>query len=89
MILGHFIRQNHNQAEQFVSLVPILDVPNWSLFSQKMGIYFKASCLKIFWAVQMIKIVFACHQFQQTKTALIHVDHIVPAIKKECLKDHR
>ena len=51
-----------------------------------MGIYFKASCLKIFWAVQMIKIVFACHQFQQTKTALIHVDHIVPAIKKECLK---
>ena len=32
-----------------------------------------------------MKIVFACRQFKQTKTALIHVDHILPASRKSAL----
>ena len=33
-----------------------------------------------FWSLFQSQLpVFACRQFQQTKTALIHVDHIVPA----------
>ena len=41
--------------------------PIGSYSLKKIGIYFKASCLKIFWAVQMIKIVFACTNSNRPK----------------------
>ena len=86
---------------------PPYSIKIWSLFLSKSGSLvdpdFKAQrCLNLFWAVQMIKIVFVCCQFQQTKTALLlngcqvkmpgrmgFIENIVPASKKECLAHHR